>query len=173
MPTTARISSADVTKSTSFLTCLAYRCVSRAMRSNMSRVKSCSNSWVGVSSDNLVLSSDLILSGAEPGRLDDVYFGMHALLPHLAADHVCFTATSSVSAGRPTCRNLHVRWTWKSTSSCPTLQRATHFRLCTCRWLCRRSSTFNCDRLFSNRFWMFLWSTFSKFTQLNKESTKV
>src|SRR6218665_3686832 len=74
MPTKARISSADVTKSTSFLTCLAYRCVSRAMRSNMSGVKSCSNSWVGVSSDNLVLSSDFILSGAEPGRLDDVYF---------------------------------------------------------------------------------------------------
>ena len=138
MPTKARISSADVTKSTSFLTCLAYRCVSRAMRSSMSGVKSCSNSWVGVSSDNLVLSSDLILSGAEPGRLDDVYFGMHALLPHLAADHVCFTATSSVRAGRPTCRRMHVRWTWKSTFSCPTLYRATH-------------STFNCDRLFSNR----------------------
>src|SRR6218665_2051159 len=77
MPTKARVSSADVTKSTSFLTCLAYRCVSRAMRSNMTGVKSCSNSWVGVSSDNLVLSSDFILSGAEPGRLDDVYFGMH------------------------------------------------------------------------------------------------
>src|SRR6218665_1914715 len=77
MPRKARISSAYVTKSTSFLTCLAYRCVSRAMRSNMSGVKGCSNSWVGVSSDNLVLSSDFILSGAEPGRLDDVYFGMH------------------------------------------------------------------------------------------------
>src|SRR6218665_550366 len=56
---------------------------------------------------------------------------------------------------------------WKffwSTFSCPTLQRATHFRLCTCRWLCRRSSTFNCHRLFSNRFWKFLRSTFSCLT---------
>src|SRR6218665_2604229 len=65
----------------------------------MSGVKCCSNSWVGVSSNNLVLSSDFILSGAEAGRLDDVYFGMHFFYTRLMIMSVSLQLVVLVQVG--------------------------------------------------------------------------